>query len=253
MPTSGGEAASPRYDISLVIPAYNEARTIRRAIVDAAACLSTLAERWEMVIVNDGSRDATAAEAARGIADVAPRPVRLLEHPVNQGKGAAVRTGVLAAEGRAVAFCDADGATPIAELGPALAALRGGADLVAGSRRIAGASVRRRQPRLRQWCGAIYTRLANWLLVPGVSDVTCGFKALRRAAAQAIFRRMRVPGWSFDAELLFLARRLGYRIVEIPVQWADQPHTKVRVGRDAVRSFQELLAIRWRAWRGGYR
>lgn len=244
---------APPCHLSVVIPAYQEGKTIRRALATIVQYLGKQPWSWEILVVNDGSQDATAAEAAAGAAALAPERIRLLHHPRNLGKGAAVRTGVLASAGEWILFCDADGATPIEELGKLLPALERGADLVVGSRRIPGADIQRHQQRLRQVCGRIYTHLTNWLLTSNVSDITCGFKLLRRPAAQAIFQRGRVTGWSFDAELFYLAHLLGYRVVEIPVTWAHQPNTKVRVWRDAVTSFAELLRIRWRALCGQYR
>ena len=241
------------YDLSIVIPCYNEARTIAGTLETVTRWLAGTAWSWEILVVNDGSRDATASETIRAARALAPRQIRLLEHAENRGKGAAVRTGVLASTGRAVLLYDADGATPIGETAKCLPYLNQGADLVAGSRRIAGSTIRRHQPWVRQILGACYTVLTNWLVAGRVSDITCGFKLLRGEAAHAIFSRMRVAGWSFDAEVFYLARRLGYRIVEVPVIWTDQPNTKVRLLRDAAASFTELLAIRWRAFRGEYR
>ncbi len=244
---------APPCDLSVVVPAYQEAGTIRHPLTTIARYLDTLPWSWEILVVNDGSQDATAAEAEAGAAVLGPQHIRVLHHPHNLGKGAAVRTGVLASAGERILFCDADGATPIEELRKFLPALEHGADLVVGSRRIAGAQIQRHQQRLRQFCGRIYTHLTNCLLTSNVSDITCGFKLFRRPAAQEIFRRGRVTGWSFDAELFYLAHALGYRVVEVPVTWAHQPNTKVRVLRDAVTSFLELLRIRWRALCGQYR
>lgn len=240
-------------NLSVVIPAYNEGPRIESAITATAQYLAMLPLSWELIVVNDGSRDDTQAGAERAAHTLAAYRIRVLQHPRNLGKGAAVRTGVLASAGQFVLFCDADGATPMDELAKFLPALQTGADVVAGSRRIAGAQVRRHQPRFREFAGCLYTWLANLALGTRVSDFTCGFKALRRPAAQAIFSRMCITRWSFDAELFFLARRLGFRTVEVAVTWADQPQTKVRIVRDAVTSFAELLVIRGRALAGAYR
>ena len=240
-------------NLSVVIPAFNEQGRIRPALQAITRYLEGLPLSWEIIVVDDGSRDHTAAEAELAIRAMLPEQIRLLRHPRNLGKGASVRTGVLASHGQFVLFCDADGATPIEELGKFLPALQAGADVVAGSRRIAGSQIEQHQRRLRQGMGAVYTSLTNWLVAPGISDITCGFKALRRPAAQAIFGRMQVTGWSFDAELFYLARRFKFQIVEIPVTWCDRPNTKVRLLRDAITSFCELLRIRWRALTGCYR
>ena len=241
------------YDLSVVIPAYNEARTIVGTLETIIRYLTDSDWSWEILVVNDGSRDTTAAETVRAARALAPHQIRLLEHPRNLGKGAAVRTGVLASTGRAVLFYDADGATPITELEKCRLPLQQGVDLVTGSRRIAGASVRRSQPWIRRLLGTGYVWLTNGLMGVRVSDITCGFKVLRGEAAHAIFARMQAAGWSFDAELFYLARRLGYRIVEVPVTWTHQPDTKVRLPQDVLASLGELLRIRWRALQGAYR
>ena len=241
-------------NLSVVIPAYNEAHTIYATLMTVARYLAGLPLSWEILIVNDGSQDETAAQVREAAqAWMAPERIRLLEHARNLGKGAAVRTGVLATHGQFILFYDADGATPIEELAKFLPKLQDGADVVVGSRRIPGAQVRKPQPWLRQSLGRIYTGLTNLAVSARVSDITCGFKMLNRSAAQAIFSRMAITGWSFDAELFFLAHRMGYRVVEVPVVWFDQPNTKVRMLRHGITSFCELVRIRWRALTGGYR
>src|SRR3989338_10894411 len=240
-------------NLSIIIPAYNEARTIPSMAARVTQYLEGLPLSWELILVNVGSQDTTAEEQPSAPRAIGPDRVRLLQHPRNLGKGAAVRTGVLDSKGQFVVFLDAAGATPIEELGKFLPGLQNGADVVVGSRRIAGATIRQHQPRLRQWLGAGYTWLTNRLVAPGISDLPCGVKALRREAAHRIFSRMRVTGWSFDAELFYLARRFGYRVIQIPVTWTDQPNTKVRLSRHALTSLWELLRIRWTDLTGGYR
>jgi len=240
-------------NLSVIIPAFNEGPAIHKTITTTAQYLAGLPLSWEMIVVDDGSQDTTAADVTAAATATAPEQIRLIRHTRNLGKGAAIRTGVLASAGQFVLFCDADSATPIEELGKFLPRLRDGADIVVGSRRITGSEVRRRQPWPRQFLGTVYVWLTNLLVVPGISDITCGFKALRRRAAHEIFSRAHVTGWSFDAELFYLARRLRYRIVEVPITWADQPNTKVRVARDAMVSLYDLVRIRWRAMTGQYR
>src|SRR5690606_35892424 len=168
------------------------------------------------------------------------------------GKGATVRRGMLAADGDPVFFTDADLSTPLTEMDRFLPLLEQGADVVVGTRKHREADIRTPQGRVRTAMGLGYTRAVNRVLGLGFSDYTCGFKAFRRSAAQEIFSRSVVDGWSFDAEILFLAARLGLTVRELPVTWEDRPNSKVRVVRDAVRSFSELVAIRLRASRGGY-
>ena len=191
--------------VSVVIPAFREVETLAAALTTTAHYLESLHRPWEILVVDDGSPDETAAVAEQTAARLAPGHIRVLRHPRNLGKGAAVRTGVLASAGDVVLFCDADGATPIAEFGKLAAALDAGADVAVGSRRVAGANIQRHQPWLRESLGACYTRLANLLVAPGITDITCGFKAFRRAAALDVFSHTSATGWSFDAELFHVA------------------------------------------------
>ena len=240
-------------NLTVVIPAYNEGHRIQQALLKNAQYLAALPLSWEMVVVDDGSTDETKAQVKIAERKLAPEPIRFIEHPRNQGKGAAVRTGVLAAHGQYVLFCDADGATPIDELSKFLPELQKGTDVVVGSRRIDGSQIQRHQNSIRQFCGAMYTKITNFLVAPGIADITCGFKALQRQAAKQIFSKMTLNGWSFDAELFFLARYFKLKVVQVPISWSDQPNTKVRVFKDAITSFCELLLIRFRALKGDYR
>lgn len=240
--------------LSVVIPVFNEEARLRETLATVAGHLAALAKArplggHEIVVSDDGSRDRSVAIAQELAATL---PLRLLDGGVNRGKGAAVRAGMLAAAGDPVLFFDADLSTPLDTIAPFLDALAGGADVVIGTRKHRGATIVRPQPWHRVKLGLAYTRLTNGLLGLDFSDFTCGFKAFRASAAQAIFRRQRLDRWSFDAEILFLARRLGLRVVEIPVTWADRPDSRVRVGSAVWKSFLELLEIRRRASRGDY-
>jgi glycosyltransferase involved in cell wall biosynthesis len=240
--------------LSVVIPVFNEEARLRETLAAVGRHLSQLAaERatggFEIVVSDDGSRDrsvALAEEVAREL------PVKLLRGERNQGKGAAVRRGMLAAAGDPVFFFDADLSTPLSEMAPFLDALDAGADIVIGTRKHREATIVRPQPWHRVQLGLAYTRLVNLLLGLSVSDYTCGFKAFRAAALGEVFTRQRLDRWSFDAEILFLAHRRRLRTAEIPVRWADRPDSRVQVAGAIVKSFLELLEIRRRAARGDY-
>jgi dolichyl-phosphate beta-glucosyltransferase len=230
--------------ISVVIPVYNEAGCLPAHLTALRPVLEELSPGdWEVVLVDDGSTDGTGAEIAR-LSAADPR-VRGLSHPGNRGKGAAVRTGVLATRGEAVLFCDADMSTPPETLREFLAALHAGADVVIGNRKSGAARIERWQPPLRVWLGLGFTRLANLLTGLRVGDYTCGFKLFAGPAGREVFREAHTPGWSFDVEVLALAARAGLTVREIPVTWRHVDDTRVRIARDVLRSFAELLSI-WR-------
>ncbi len=231
--------------ISVVIPVYNEAECVTAHVDVLRPLLDELARGagWEIILVDDGSTDAT-PDVLAGLAE---RPeVTALTHAENAGKGAALRTGILATRGDEVLFCDADMSTPPETLRPFIEALRAGADVVIGNRKSREAQIEVWQPKLRTWLGLRFTWLANRLLGLSVSDFTCGFKLFKGDVARTLFEAMETPGWSFDAEILARAARADLTIREIPVRWRNEADTRVRVARDIVRSLAELISIRRR-------
>jgi dolichyl-phosphate beta-glucosyltransferase len=237
--------------LSVVIPMYNETARIGDTVPRLLAYFATQPYKHEFVIVDDGSTDETAALARKLFSSA--ENVRVLEERPNKGKGSAVRVGMLAAKGKTVLFCDADLATPPAELDKFWRWLDSGYEVVIGSRKMAGANIVRHQPKWRESLGKVFTWLTNVLATKGISDVTCGFKCFSHKAAQELFSRAQLNDWSFDAEVLFIAQRLGYKIKEVPVTWHDQPGTKVRLLKDATRSIAGLAKIRLNAMRGKYK
>ena len=228
---------------SVVIPAFNEASRLPRYLEEVVSSLGTRGEPWELIVVDDGSTDGTADVVA---ATGARCPeVRLLRQPTNQGKGAAVRAGMLAARGAWRLFADADGATPIAELKRLEAALSAGADVAIGSRALAAAGIVVRARPHRVLAGRAFNALAERLGLAGVHDSQCGFKAFTAAAADDLFSRLATAGFGFDVELLLRARARGWRVVEVPVNWEDQPASKVGVLTDGPRMLWQIVA----AWR----
>jgi dolichyl-phosphate beta-glucosyltransferase len=236
--------------LSVVIPAFNESGRIAASLAAVRDYLCAQPYRSEVVVVDDGSDDATFAVVC-AVASDGRLPVRAFRYQPNAGKGYAIKFGVAQTRGRYVLFTDADLSSPIEETARMLAPLGAGADVVIGSRKGPGAEIVVHQPWLRERLGKAFTWLAR-RLIADVSDVTCGFKAFRAAAARDIFSRVRVYDWSFDAEILLLAARLDYRLVEVPVRWAHRPGSKVRLGRDVLRSLQGLARIRLNAARGRY-
>ncbi len=228
---------------SVVIPAYNEEERVPRAVRAVRDYFARRGEAGEVIVVDDGSADRTAALAEEAGA-------RVIRVSPNRGKGNAVRTGMLAAAGDPVLFSDADLSAPI-EAWDLLRERHGaGAPVAIGVRTRESVTVR--QPLRRVLLGKVGLGVTRLLLLPGARDTQCGFKSFTRDAARAIFPRQTIERFGFDVELLVIARRLGLRTDEVPVPWADDPRTRVRAVRDAYRTFRDVLAIRWKAWRGVY-
>lgn len=246
-----GRGNNDEMRLSVVIPMYNETSRIRATVPTLLTYFATQHYKHEFVIVDDGSSDGT-PELARQLFASAEN-VRVLEEKPNRGKGSAVRTGMLAAKGKYVLFCDADLATPPGELDKFWRWLDAGYDVVIGSRKMAGANITHHQPKWRENLGKVFTWLTNTLATRGISDVTCGFKCFTHRAAQDLFSRAVLNDWSFDAEVLFIAQRRRFKIKEVPVTWHDQPGTKVRLLKDASRSIAGLLRIRANGFRKKYR
>jgi dolichyl-phosphate beta-glucosyltransferase len=236
--------------LSVVVPAYNEAQRIPASLQAISDHFAAAPYTVELLVVDDGSSDDTAA-AVRTLAPSLALPVRLLRYAPNRGKGFALKVGFAASRGERVLFSDADLSTPIAEADRLLAELDQGADVVIGSRKRERAHVEVHQPWLRETLGKGFTFLVR-MLVADVTDATCGFKAYRGDVGRDLFSRVRVYDWSFDAELLWIARQLGLRLSEVPVRWSDQVGTKVNLRRDVLRSLQGIARIRWYAALGRY-
>ncbi len=239
-----GDAPGDEGLVSLVIPAYNEAQRLPAYLDDIRAYLDLCPRPAEVLVVDDGSRDGTAAYV-RGVAAADPR-VRLVQQPTNQGKGRAVERGVFEARGRYVLFTDADGATPIAELDKLLAAVGERAEIAIGSRRLVSAEARRERTGLRQLMGSVFYSVVNFLAVPGIRDTQCGFKLFRTDVARELFRDLNESGWAFDVELLYRAQLFGYGIAEVPVNWHEVAGSKVNPLKDALRMFLAIFRIRRR-------
>lgn len=233
--------------LSVVIPAYNEALRLPSTLSRVRQHLAARKGEHEIVVVDDGSTDAT-AEVARA----AGGAVRVLRHQPNRGKGYAARRGMLAATGDRRLMTDADLSTPIEELAGLEAALDRGYDVAIGSRAVDGARIEVRQPAYREAMGRLFNVLVQGLLLPGLSDTQCGFKLFTARAAEAAFGPCRLDGFSFDVEALYAARRRGLRIAEVPVVWRNDAATRVSLGGGGA-AFADLLRIRFRAMRGAYR
>ena len=241
----------PPLELSFVVPVYNEEQALERTFAELVPFAEGLGRSFEIVCVDDGSTDRSLALLAAA-AERDPR-VRVFSLPKNRGKGAAVRRGVLEAQGGYVLFLDADLSTPLDEAPGFLASLDSGYDVVLGNRRAPGSDITRRQPWLRQSLGKGFTILTNTFLAPGVQDFTCGFKAFRGDVAKSIFARSTLDGWAFDAELVVIAQEQKFKLVQVPVKWHHEDDTKVRLVPAVLSSLRELGLIFVRRMTGRYR
>ncbi len=234
--------------LSIVIPAYNEEVRIVPTIGAIAAYVSGLGFPWELLISDDGSKDNT----VRTVEDLSLVNVRVLRAPKNEGKGSAVRRGMLAAHGKYVLFDDADNSTPIEEVDKVLAKLaKEGYDVAVGSRAAAGAQEASKSLMRRIMSGGLRWIVANIFRI-GVQDTQCGFKMFTHAAAQRLYQAQTITGFSFDLEILYLAEKFGYKIAEVPVAWVDAPGSKVDPTKEAQRFLRDLAKIKLNDLRGVY-
>jgi dolichyl-phosphate beta-glucosyltransferase len=232
------------HDISVVIPAFNEASRIAPTLRDVVEHLRKRRGPFEVIVVDDGSSDAT-VDVVRSIAVAAPE-VSVVSFDTNKGKGAAVRHGVLRSTGALVAFVDADGATPIAELDRLVDAVHGGAGVAVGSRVGSADGIDRVTKLHRRVMGRVFHAVVAMLVPAPVRDTQCGFKLMTRPAADAIFERVQSDGFSFDVEVLTRAAQAGVPIVELAVSWTDVPTSRVRLVRDSAAMLVDVVAIRRR-------
>jgi dolichyl-phosphate beta-glucosyltransferase len=235
-------------DLSIVIPAYNESRRLGPSLRRVVDYLRQSGTEYEVLVVDDGSTDGTAEVAGAFAAE----GVRVLRQDVNRGKGAVIKVGVLASRGREVLLLDADLSTPIEDiekLRPRLA----DAEVVLGSRSVEGSDILTHQPFYRELMGRTFNFIIQIVGVRGLRDTQCGFKLLDGDVARRLFAELQIQRFAYDVELVWLARRHGYRVVEVGVRWADSPSSKVNPLTDSSRMFWDVMALRWRYWRNGRR
>jgi dolichyl-phosphate beta-glucosyltransferase len=236
--------------LSLIVPIYNEGELLARTLPDIHSWLSAYPAKSELVLVTDGSGDATLMVVSHFVAGrraVSVPAVTWVRHPENRGKGAAVRSGASRAFGEIVAFVDADGSLPIDEMGKLLGVLREGADVAIASRRSVGSEPRVTSPWvLRSLPGWLLNRYAQKHFTPGFRDTQCGMKAYRREVVRRILPHARIDRFAFDIEWLAIALRAGFSVREVGVRWIPRDESSVRVLRDGLRAFRDLLALRSR-------
>jgi len=234
--------------ISFLIPVYNEEKRLKKTFTALATGFKIRGLTLEKVIfVDDGSTDKTASVVAKNktkLQKALKADVQLVSYKLNKGKGCAIKTGMTHSDSDYTLFFDADMSTPLSELSKFVPQIKGGTAVIIGTRKNGGSTVIVHQPLYRELMGKCFTLLSNLILNTHVNDFTCGFKAFSRRAKNGIFSRSLVDGWGFDAEILFLANRLGYKVQEVPVVWSNDKNTRVHLIRAVLNSFDELLQIR---------
>ncbi len=236
--------------LSIVIPAYNESARIEATLERVMACVYKEAWDAEVLVIDDGSKDDTAAIVKRWM-DLHPR-LHLIQNPGNRGKGYSVRNGLLQAAGDVVMFTDADLSAPMEEATRLLDAIAAGADVAIGSRWLDRARQTHHQPLYRQFFGRCFNAITRGVMGLPFKDTQCGFKAFRREAAQIIFRLQRIERWGFDPEILFIARKLRYSIKEVPVTWGHDERSRMSYLKDGMKMLEEMAIIRFNSLAGRY-
>ena len=229
-------------ELSVVIPAYNEARRLGPSLDRVAAYLGARELSHEILVVDDGSTDATGSLVRNHSAP----GLRLLEQGENRGKGAALRRGVAESRGARVLLCDADLSTPIEELPALERRLDDGADLALGSRGLPDSDVRLHQPFYRELMGKTFNWIIRLLGVRGIRDTQCGFKLLDGGVARRLFAELQTERFAYDVELVWLARRQGHRVEEVGVTWVNSPDSRVSLLFDSAAMLRDVLLMRWR-------
>jgi glycosyltransferase involved in cell wall biosynthesis len=240
----------PHPQLSIIIPAYNESARIEATLKRVLECVEEKSWDAEVLVVDDGSRDATAAIVQRWMA-AHPR-LHLLQNIGNRGKGYSVRNGLLQAAGEIVMFTDADLSAPMEEAERLIAAIRGGADVAIGSRWMDRTRQTIHQPLYRQFFGRCFNWITRTVMGLPFKDTQCGFKAFRRPVAQVVFRLQRIERWGFDPEILFIARKLRYSVREVPVTWGHDERSRISYLRDGMKMLEDMAVIRFNSLAGRY-
>ena len=235
---------------SIVIPAFNESARIPATLEQVVSCIRR--HRWdaEVIVVNDGSTDST-RQVVLDFARTAPE-VRILDNPGNRGKGYSVRSGLLQALGEVVMFTDADLSSPMDEAERLFTAISEGADIAIGSRWLEKGRQTHRQPLYRQFFGRCFNAVTRGVMGLHFADTQCGFKAFTRHAAQTVFQLQTIERWGFDPEILFIALKQGFKVVEVPVSWGHDARSRMSYLKDGMKMLEEIAIIRWNALRGKY-
>jgi len=231
-------------ELSIIIQAYNEAKRIGSTLEKMLGYFRSQNASFEIIVVDDGSKDKTDG-IVRDFIRNHPE-VKILRHRINLGKGAAVKTGVLEAQGDYILFSDADLSTPIKEIEKMLLELKEKRyDIAIASRGVPGSKIAVSQPWYRKWVGRLFPLLVHLIVFKDIKDTQCGFKLFKKDVARKLFSSQRITGFSFDVEIIYLAKKRSYRIKEVPVVWSNSRESRVRILRNSFLMLKDLLRIRF--------
>jgi len=236
--------------LSIIIPAYNEAERIPKTLVDMDKRLANALYSYEILVVNDGSTDNTAT-VVKNLAKMV-KNLKLIDVQDKGGKGGTVRQGMLLATGKIRIFTDADNSTSIDQFDQMIPYFKEGYGVVVGSRMAKGAKLDPPESLFRQFAGKGLNLFVQMLLLPGMWDTQCGFKAFTEEAAKKVFEPSRIPGWAFDVEVLSLAKKMGYRVKAVPVHWVNDLDSRVKMSA-GLQFLRDIIKIRWWLWTGKYK
>lgn len=231
--------------ISIIFPVYNEEKRLKKGLEEALQYFTQQKKPFEVIVVNDGSVDGTAK-----ILKSWPN-LRVVSYQENSGKGAAIKKGISKAKGSLILISDIDLSVPISTIDEFVREING-FDIVIGSRRVKGSKVLFHQSLPRETMGYLFTKLSNLVLGTNCSDFTCGFKLFTQKAAKEIFTKQKIKDWAFDSEVLFLAKKMNFKVKEVGAEWSDVKGSKVKFPKDIITSFLSLIKIRFFDFRGKY-
>lgn len=228
---------------SIIIPAYNEEERLKESLDKIHSYLNAKFFKYEVIVVNDGSTDNT-KQSALSSSLYQTGKLKLLTNIQNKGKGFSVKKGILESKGNFVLFSDADLSTPIEEVEKLFKYVNSGYDIAIGSRSIKGADIRVHQPVYRELMGRFFNLIVKTVALKGIVDTQCGFKLFKSEVAKEIASRMQINGFSFDVEMLYLGKKIGYSVKEVPIVWINSPASRVEVFKDSLKMFSDVLSIK---------
>jgi len=240
-----------KFDISIVVPAYNEAKRIGKTIKEIAEYFKAKEMNFEVVVADDGSNDDTVGAAERVVKEI-NIPITILPSRQNMGKGHALKCGFAAALGDIILFTDSDLSTPLKEFDKMLPFLKGDYEVVMGSRHLSDSKIVIKQSFLRQMFGKIFYKIIFAILIKDITDTNCGFKAYSRRAGQHLYRNLSINRWGFDTEIIYLAQKYKYKIKEVPVEWYNNSDSKVNIIKAVYDTLLEIFKIKFNDIRGKY-